>query len=88
MHISSVYLSTYSKERLISGHTEITTDAGKLTIEFSDSECEAIHNVVMGAYRRKQQTLAKELLENNPDVLRLAPPEKEGEVVEFTEVLF
>jgi hypothetical protein len=85
MFVKSIFLSSYAEDRLISGAVDIATSQGEVRIEFTDAECEAIQAVVERAYARKQQALAREILENTPAVKALAPPEhiEEATYTEF-----
>jgi len=86
MFISSVHLYTYSKSEMIKGAATIDLEPGKLELTFTDSEREAIHNTVMGAYARNREDAIRKLREETPDVLRLAPPVEEIEEAEVEEI--
>lgn len=86
MHISSIYLSSYSETVLPSGQAEISHDNQTIKITFSERDRAAIHQIVLEAYQREQVKLADIILTNSPTLKMITAPEPEGEVAEFTEV--
>ena len=85
MHVSSIYLSSYSDAMLPSGTAEISHDNQTIKITFSERDRASIHQIVLEAYQREQVKLADVILNNSP-TLKLIESSPEGEVAEFAEV--
>lgn len=88
MHISTVYLSTYTQEKPINGHCDINVDGTMVKIIFTDDEAAAIQAVCLQAWDRKQAAIAAAILNDRPDVKYLAPPTPVIEDADFDEVPF
>ena len=86
MHVSSIYLSSYSDSVLPAGQAEISHDNQTIKITFSERDRASIHQIVLEAYQREQVKIADVILKNSPTLKMIAAPEQEGEIAEFTEV--
>ena len=85
MHVSTIYLSSYSDDMLPSGTADISHENQTIKITFSESDRASIHQIVLEAYQREQVKLADVILNNSP-TLKLIESSPEGEVAEFAEV--
>lgn len=88
MHINTLYCSTYSPNQPITGHMDIKTDAGTITVHFTTDECSRIQDIAVAAYIRQANKIAEELKTNTPALIALAAPEPEGEEATFEEIPF
>ena len=85
MHISTIYLSSYSSNALPEGYADISHDNQTIKITFSERDRASIHQIVLEAYQREQVKLANLILNNSP-TLKLIESSPEGKVAEFAEV--
>ncbi len=91
MHISTVYLSTYSQDKPIRGHMDLVEETTKLTIEFTNEEAALIQEICVAAHERNREEVARKILNSSIAVPQLAPPAPELSLVEdadFTDVQF
>ena len=86
MHITTVFLNTYSPNNPITGHCDIEHEGVKLTINFSEAECATIQQICVDAYTAHKQKAIDALMEHSPAYVGLPAPEQEGEEAEFTTI--
>jgi hypothetical protein len=75
MHISTVYLHSYSSTSPVSGHVDFDIEGTKIQVTFTDAECLAIHDLCVKAWERKQATIANDVLSSSPALPELPAPE-------------
>ena len=86
MYITSLFLSTYSTDRLIKGQVEFKNDDIKITIDFTEQEAAEIQTVAVRAWERRQGEMIKQIQTSSPALTMLpAPVIKEAE---YSEVRF
>lgn len=88
MHINTLYCSTYSPNNPITGHMDIKTDAGVVTVHFNEDECKRIQDIAVAAYIRQASKIVEELTTKTPALVALPAPEPEGEEATFEEIPF
>jgi len=89
MHIVCVYLSTYSQDKPITGHFDMTDGKTKTQIDFDENEAAAIQAICVAALDRKRNDMIKALVSADIAVPQLtAPTNPNIEDADFTEVPF
>ena len=74
MHISSVYLSTYSQAKAITGHFEIKDEVFQHLINFTTDEAAIIQNLCCEAFERHKTQAMQKILNGSIAVLQLSAP--------------
>lgn len=74
MHIETVYCSTYSPDRPLTGHADIAHDSTKVKITFDEALCKTIQDLVVAAFLRERDKIAANLLAHTPALTALPSP--------------
>ena len=86
MYITSLFLNTYSTDRLIKGQVEFKNDDMKITVDFNEKEAAEIQTVAVRAWERRQAEMIKQIQTSSPALTMLPAPVIEE--AEYSEVEF
>lgn len=71
MHISQLFLSSYSPTTLIDGSLKVKADEHEVTIQLSEADRMAIQNICTQAYLADRQKIVDKLLSESPAYIAL-----------------